>query len=527
MSAWTGTAALTRLAFRLDRVRLSVWVLVLGLLPAITAAQYRKLYPTPSALEQVSGVISNPSLVALNGPLFAGGSIGALTAWKLMATELILVALMGILTVVRHSRAEEEAGRLELLGAGVVGRQAPLAASVNTATIANLGIGVIAALGLLAAGQPADGSLLMAVAITATGLVFAGIGAITAQLTESARTASGMAIAALGVAYLLRAVGDTGPTWMSWLSPVGWGMRAEAFAGDRWWVLLAPIALAVLAAGAAFALNGRRDLGFGLMPQRPGPAGTARLTGAFSLAWRLQRGTIISWMVGMAVWGAVLGGAAEGIASAQVDNKQLTDILTRLGGDQALVDAYLAACLSITGLIVAAFAVQSTLRMRAEETSGRLEPLLATRTGRIRWALSHIVLAVGGTAVLLALTGTGAGLAYGSQVHDTAGEAGRLLVAAMVQAPAAWILAGLGVALFGLAPRLSGLAWAALAACLVILEVGEVLGLSQWLLDVSPFAHAPKLPGGGFSSTPVIWLTAIAIGLGGTGLAAFRRRDAA
>ena len=99
-----------------------MWVVIIGILPATTAAQYQKLYPTSADLEQVSGVISNPSLVAINGPLFAGGSIGALTAWKIGVTEFILVALMAILTVVRHTRTEEETGRLELLGAGVLGR---------------------------------------------------------------------------------------------------------------------------------------------------------------------------------------------------------------------------------------------------------------------------------------------------------------------------------------------------------------------------------------------------------------------
>src|SRR5690349_15439693 len=107
----TGTLPLVRLALRLDRVRLPVWVLVIGLLPALTAAQYQKLYPTAESLRAVSGVISNPSLVALNGPLF-GVSLGGLTALKIGATELVLAALMSLFTVVRHTRTEEETGRL-------------------------------------------------------------------------------------------------------------------------------------------------------------------------------------------------------------------------------------------------------------------------------------------------------------------------------------------------------------------------------------------------------------------------------
>ena len=107
----TGTRKLLRLAMRLDRVRLPIWIVLLAVMPAATAAQYKKLYPTEADLDAVSGVISNPSLVAINGPLFKV-TLGALTAWKIGATELILVGLMSIFTVIRHSRAEEEAGQI-------------------------------------------------------------------------------------------------------------------------------------------------------------------------------------------------------------------------------------------------------------------------------------------------------------------------------------------------------------------------------------------------------------------------------
>ena len=44
---------------------------------------------------------------------------------------------MSILLVVRHTRADEETGRAELVGAGVVGRHAPLAAALVVAAIAD------------------------------------------------------------------------------------------------------------------------------------------------------------------------------------------------------------------------------------------------------------------------------------------------------------------------------------------------------------------------------------------------------
>jgi ABC-2 type transport system permease protein len=220
-----------------------------------------------------------------------------------------------------------------------------------------------------------------------------------------------------------------------------------------------------------------------------------------------------------------MGGAAVAISDGFNANEQLTELLARMGGSNGLTDAYLGAIFSIIGVVAAAYTVQATQRMHAEEVGRRVEPLLATSVGRVHWALSHFVFALLGTALVLTVAGVGAGLAYGLQVDDVGGQVTRLLGAALVQLPAAWVLAGLGMAVFGLAPRFAALTWGGLVLCFVLLELGALLGLSQWVVDISPFAHVPRLPGSPFTGTPLLWLTAIAAGLSVAGLAGFRRRD--
>ncbi|GAA0727035.1 ABC transporter permease [Dactylosporangium roseum] len=525
MNSLTGTRALARLALRLDRVRLTVWVLGLAVMPMGTAANYLKLYPTEEDLRAVSGVLANPSLVALSGPLH-DVSIGALTAWKIGVTEFILVGLMSLLTVVRHTRTEEETGRLELLRATVIGRHAPLTAALLVTGLADLAIAVLIALGLLATGLPVAGSVAFGLATGLVGILFAAIAAAAAQLTESARAASGIAGAVLGGTYLLRAVGDTGPAWLSWLSPTGWAIHLRPYADERWWVALLFAGFAAVFAAVGYTLTGRRDVGAGLLPERPGPAtASPALRSPLALAWRLHRGLLLGWTVGLALTGAVMGGAAVGIGNLESPNQQLTDILSRMGGRNGLTDAFLAAIFGITGMVAAAYTVQATLRLRQEESSGRVEALLATRVGRLRWAASHLTFALLGTALLLAVAGVGGGLVYGAQVHDVGGQVGRLLGAALVQLPAAWVLAGLGTALVGLAPRLSSLTWAALIVSVLLFELGALFGLSQWVVDLTPFAHVPKVPGSAFTVTPLLWLTVVAVALGAAGLAGLRRRD--
>ena len=530
-----GTAVITRLALRRDRIMLPAWVYLITAGLASTAYTFRKLYPTAAARAAfaVTGG-GNPALRFLYGRLY-GSSTGALTAWRYGIWAAIFGALMTIFIVIRHTRAEEEAGRQELLGSAVVGRQAALTAGLLAAATANLALIVLLCLALPLTGLPAAGSVALALAIAASGLAFAGVAAVAAQLASGARGARGLAFGVLGAAFVLRAIGDSagpgGPAWLSWASPLGWVELTRPFGGPRWWVLALFLGLAAAGTGVAYALAARRDYGAGLLPDRPGrPAASRWLRGPLGLAWRLQRGTLGGWAGGVACVFAVSGAAAKGIGSLLGSSTALRDEFTRLGGQTAITSAYLAALIGLAGLAAAGYATAAVVQLRAAETGGLAEPLLATAAGRLRWGLSQLAVAVAGATVLLAVAGLAAGLGYGLRTGTGTGTAGpqaaRLLGAALAQLPAAAVVAAAAMALVGLWPggAVAG-AWTVLGAVVAIDLFGQALGLSHWLLDVSPFTHAPRLPGGPVSAAPLLWLTVAAVALGAVGLAALRRRD--
>jgi ABC-2 type transport system permease protein len=181
--------------------------------------------------------------------------------------------------------------------------------------------------------------------------------------------------------------------------------------------------------------------------------------------------------------------------------------------------------MGLFGLIAAAYGIQATLRMRNEETSGRAEPVLSTAVGRLRWVGSHLVFSLLGPAAALAAAGLAMGLTHGLNTGDVGRELPRVLAGAMVQLPAVWVLAGVTIVLFGLLPQLPAVSWGALAICLLFGMVGAALQFDQWVLDISPFTHLPRLPGGEVSAAPLVWLSALAVALAVAGLAGFRRRD--
>ncbi|MGV4922869.1 ABC transporter permease [Streptomyces sp. BHT-5-2] len=531
-----GTGTLLRLALRRDRLMIPAWVLVLGLSVTAMGPAFASLYATAADRAQLAASMNaGGSLRALYGPVF-GDSLGGLVAWRMAGLGAVLAAVMSLLIVVRHTREEEETGRQELLSAAVVGRRAPLTAALLAALLADAGVAALTAAGLTASGLPAGGSLALAVAIGGTGLLFAALAAIAAQLTESARLAKGLTGAVLGAAFALRAAGDatdagaapgggTGSV-LTWLSPVGWAQNLRAYAGERWWVALLPATATALATAAAYALTARRDVGMSFLPARPGPARAPRsLGGPTGLAWRLQRTTLAGWTAGFALAGGVFGGIVKGATSLVGGNARAREIFERLGGQQSMADAFLASITGLLGMIAALYAVGAVLRMRAEETGGRAEPVLAGAVGRLRWAAGHLVLALAGTAVVLAAGGLTLGITYGASVGDVAGGTGRVLAAALAQAPAVWTLAGAATAVLGLFPRATGAVWALTGGCLAVGWLGPVLRLPRWALDLSPFGQLPKLPGGAVTATPFLWLTALSAALVAAGLVGLRRRD--
>jgi ABC-2 type transport system permease protein len=156
----------------------------------------------------------------------------------------------------------------------------------------------------------------------------------------------------------------------------------------------------------------------------------------------------------------------------------------------------------------------------------RADLVLSTPTGRQRWALGHLLVAVVGSGILMLASGLGVGLAHAVQSGDQS-VFGADLLAAVVRLPAVWVLVGISLALYGLSRRAAPIAWAVLVAAFLASEIGPLLNLPHWVRDLSPFTHVPALPGGEVTAGPLVGLLAAAAALIAAGLWALRRRDLA
>lgn len=181
--ALTGTGVLARLILRRDRLLLPLWVVLMGGLPAMLARASDQAYPTDAdRIAFAAAATANPAELATRGPVFAP-TPGGLTAWTIGSSGLLVGGVVSLLLVIRHTRADEQAGRRELLGSTVLGRHAPLAAALAVVAGGNLAVAALAALGLVGYGLPVAGSV-------ALGLVLARAGSCSRRSEPWPRSSS-------------------------------------------------------------------------------------------------------------------------------------------------------------------------------------------------------------------------------------------------------------------------------------------------------------------------------------------------
>jgi ABC-2 type transport system permease protein len=522
---FAGTGRLLRFFLHTDRVRIAAWVLGVIALVGFTAASVKGLYPTQADLEKAAEPLyGNAAIIAFAGPTYGIDTMGGQIVFQIGSFGYATIGLMAMFLVGRHTRSDEEAGRTELLRATVLGRNAPTTAALAETTLALAITGAAITAIMLGLALPVAGSIAYGLAMFGFGLFFAAFTTVTAQITEHTRLAYGLSGVGIGVAYGLRVIGDIGSGTVSWLSPMGWAMQMRAYANERWWPFLLLAGGAGLLLAAAYGLASQRDLGGGLVPPRPGPPEAAPwVIRPAGFALRLQGLALVGWAVGLAFFAIAYGSVAKDVADLVGDNQDIANIIAQGGG--SLTDSYFATSLLTLALIGGGFTVAAVLRLRSEETSGRAEPILATAVSRPGWAASHLAVAAAGSLVVMGAIGLAMSITYGVSIGDF-GDVPRLTGAALAYTPALWVLAGVTLALFGLAPRATAVAWAALALCLFIGLFGQLIDLPRWIVDLSPFQHVPAVPADNFRLAPVAALTAVAAALCAAGMAGFRHRDA-
>ncbi|MDN5789480.1 MAG: hypothetical protein L0H25_01245 [Micrococcales bacterium] len=512
-----------RIVARIQRRSALVWVAVLGASLIGTAASIAALYDTPAKIQTyATAVTTGNALVAINGKVEGIDSLGGVIQDEFGFLAAFLLPLLGISLGARATRREEESGRLELLLAGRIARHEPTLAALLVATATICATAAVFAVGLAVTGVPVVGSVLYALSLGALAFTFAGLAALLAQLTLHARSVYTWSLIVLAASYVVRGVGDVTQTWVTWLSPLGWAEKAAPFGDQRWWALAIPVAIGLGLGGAALRLASRRDVGSALLRGGAGPArASARLRSPIGLAVSIHRPATLGWLAGGILLTGMMGALTQQLLDAVAGNPALSEAVGIVAGRP--MDGFVAATQLYLAIIAAGYVVQAIGTLRAEEAEGRLEMRLSGTLSRSRWLAAHALVVLGGLVTIVVCSSLVLGLATALSVGDTA-ELGPIVSSGLAYLPAELVLAGLALAIYGLRPRLFGLAWAGYAVMTFIAFLGPSLKLHQWVLNLSPTTHVGNPPVGAIETGALIVTAAIAVILVAVGFAAFQRR---
>lgn len=528
-------AALLRQRLRRDRVQLPLWILGTTALAASAVGGVSESFAgSADRATLLATVMANPVILMFRG-LPSGSSAPQIALFLILPFLMMLAGFMSVFLAVRHTRAEEEQGRTDLISATPAGRAAPLTATILHGVAANVLLAALIALAYLASGYPTAGSWVSGLATASVGLCFLGAGLLTAQLMRTSRGANSLAVWVLVATFVMAGLGNALGTpssdlmrmrsgWLAWLSPFGWAENTRPYDADLAWPALIGIVVGAVLIALALAVQSVRDLGEGIVPQRHGRAWAPESLGSpAGLVWHLTRGSILGWAIGALLAGLLatsLASVVNEIGTKIESVQKIFEALTTNGGlEQGMVVIFYL----VVGVLAACAAVQTVARARQEEVHGTTEPVLASAVDRMRWLGGYLIVALLAVVftIAAALVGSALGAARGSWplMRDA-------VLAGLGQAAAACVFLAITALVFVLAPRATiVVGWLLVLIALMIGIFGPLFSLPHWLTSLSPFAQAPTLGADGVDVKGVWWLLLIAVAGAGSSVALMRRRE--
>jgi len=512
----------------------------MGVAPAMA-----NMFPDMASRSQFAASFNNPIMIAMMGPIYGADNYtaGAMYGGMMLLWYAMAVAIMNIFFVVRHTRADEQAGRVEVVRSLPTGRLANLNATMISALMINVVLGLLTGLGLAVLGiedMGFAGSMAYGAATAAIGLVFASIAALFSQITSNASGATGFSFISIGVFYMIRAAGDMqGNEIISCISPLGLVLRTQAYVQNNIWPSLVLFATAIVISAVAYKLNSIRDLGQGFVAARPGRAtASPLLKSSFGLTWRLLRNMLIIWAVVMFILGASYATVIGDISSFIGDSPEYMEVigvpvdqlaaLSEADQSRLIVDSFGTFVTLMMTIVAIVPLINAIMKLRNEERDGRAENVLTRAVRRCRYMSGFVILAYVFSVIIQFLTASGLYVVAAS----VAGDANPFTYTGLLQAffaflPALWVMIGFTALVVGLLPKATTIVWVYFGVVAFTSFMGRLV-MPDWMLNITPlhFVSQPQ-PMQEFviDYTPLIIMTGIAAVLTAIGIISYSKRD--
>lgn len=524
-----GTGTLMRFVLRRDRLRLPIWLVSFAAISSIIALAFVGLYQSAEERQAMAETMRNPAMTAMVGPGYGldNYTVGAMTAHEMLLMTAVVVGLMSILLVTRHTRTDEEEGRIEMVRSLPVGRLSNLSSILLVLIGANVVLALLVAFSLAALGIESvdlEGSLVYGAALGASGIIFAGVAAVCAQLSPNSRNTLGLSIAVLLFAYMIRAIGDVTNEALSWISPLNWILRSEAYVNNYWWPIWMTVAGGLLLMALALYLNSIRDLGSGFLPSRPGKGeASTSLLSPFGLALRLQRTGLIAWGAGMLLIGASYGSVLGDLESFFEDIDLMQQMIAQAEGF-SLTEQFIPVLMAVMAILGTIPVLLAILKLKTEEKNDRLEHILSRAVSRTKLMGSYLAMAILTAVAMLSLAALGLGL-VGNAMMEEKLSISMFYGAGMAYLPAMLAMVGAAAVLIGWAPKAASAVWLYLAFSFFVIYLGGLFQFPEWVGKLTPYGYVSEIPIENMNFLNAGMLIAAAAVLIVTGMVGYNRRD--
>ena len=475
------------------RTTIVVVVVLFLLLISVTAAVATE-FDTPAKRKGLADLVAGlpPILQGLAGKPINVATMGGYVQYKYGTFFPLVLSLWSILALSSTLAAEAKRGSLEFVAAAPITRRRialeKLSGHILVIGIASAAVFASTAIaGSVNARLPGDEISVTAAFAYALQLALMGLaaGGLAFALSQFLGRGAGVAIAGAVMfgGWLLNGYQGAVPALAPFadLTWFGWTSNHLPLAGSYDWPSLIPVALVTV----LFLVIGveafvRRDIGAtSAVPTPSLPEALVGIGGPTARSFGNGLPTALAWGLGIGIYGLVIAASASAFVDLLDTSPEVADLLQSAfpGTNILSIGGFLQLLFVQFGLILAGLAAATLVGAWAsDESSGRLEMLLATPLARARWAVAGGIAILGQIVVFTVLAAIG--IAIGTAMIG--GDIGQPILGTFALTTFAAAFAGIGVAVAGIFRS----SWAAPAVAL--------LTIATWFVDT--IVPAFKLP---------------------------------
>ncbi|MCP1102874.1 ABC-2 type transport system permease protein [Aequitasia blattaphilus] len=525
---FAGGSILTKLIMRRDRIRLVIWIFGIAGFVAALVPVIKEFFAEGDEVRVMLEMMQNPAMIAIIGPVYGAEhyTTGAAHANMMLLFSVIIGAIMNIFLIARHTRQDEELGRLEIIRALPVGRLCNLASCLWTALCINGILGVTTGYALNCfreAGMDLGGCMLFGAGIGSVGMFFGALTAVFAQISSNNRKVMGFSFLSLFLFYILRAIGDVKIEELSLISPLGLVLRTKTFVENNWWPIVIILGMSIILSLVALLLAMRRDLGSGLIAEKEGKShGGGLLSSPMGLSLKLMSTAIIIWMLVVFIFAAMYGSIFGDLDEFLANNALLMGIFA--GTDFSLIDQFITLLVAVMSMIAAIPVISFMNRISSEERHGYAEQILTKSVSRGAQFFAYLIPTLAVSVVFQLLTALGFYVA-GSAVSDEIPSLKQFVQASLAYLPAFFVIIGVAGMLIAFLPGKTSLSYLYLGYSFFAVYFGELIKLPEWMKKLTPFGHVSRYPVEEIKVLPLVIMTLLGVGLLAISSIGYRKRD--